>query len=352
MAIQKQEIFMTKFLISIASLVIVIAGMKLSSTVLIPVTFSIFLALFGLALLKGFQKIKIPKFLAIIIVMTFIVLSFIFCIDLLKSSIIEFNETIPQYKTRLDEITKTSTSFLKNHGISIQENKISEMFTIEKMMDVFLKSLKGIMGAVSNTILVLVLVLFILFEATSFQRKLDVAFKNSSKFGRFSKTSNEIQTYIFIKSITSAITGILVYFFVLFFDLDFPVLWGMSSFLFNYIPIIGSIVAAIPAILLAVIQLGFTDAGIIAIGYIVINWGVSYFIEPLLMGKNLGLSPLMVLLSVFFWGWLWGSAGMLLSIPLTMVIKILFENSKDFYWVGVLMGDGLDLKSKEKEEKQ
>ncbi len=352
MALHSKEIFITKLLISIASLVIVIAGIKLASAVLIPVTFSIFLALFGLALLKGFQKIKVPKFFAIIIVMVFIALSFIFCIDLLRSSIVEFNDAIPQYKTRFDDITKVSTSFLSKHGVSIPENKISDIFTIEKMMDVFLKSLRGIVGAVSNTILVFVLVLFILFESTSFQRKLDFAFKNSTKFVRFARTSDEIQKYIFIKSITSAITGILVYFFVLFLGLDFPVLWGISAFLFNYIPIIGSIVASIPAILLAIIQLGFTDAGIITIGYIAINWGVSYFIEPFLMGKNLGLSPLIVLLSVFFWGWLWGPAGMLLSVPLAMVIKILFENSKDFYWIGILMGDGLDLKNKNKEEKQ
>ena len=345
-SVKTKEIFITKLLISIASLVIVIAGIKAASTVLIPITIAIFLALFSLALLKGFSKIKVPKFLAIIIVMGVLILSIVLFIDLLRSSIVDFNNALPEYKAKFNTVVSSTTSYLSSKGINVSENKIYEFFTLDQMMDFFLKSLKGIMGTVSNIVLVLVLVMFILFESTAFSKKFQFAFKDSEKAKHFSKTSEEIQKYILIKSITSFITGILVYCFVLFLGLDFPALWGLSAFLFNYIPIIGSIVASIPPILLAIIQLGFGDAGIVAIGYVLINWGVSYFIEPLMMGKNLGISPLVVILSVFFWGWVWGPAGMLLSVPLMMVIKILLVHSKDFYWVGILMGDSASLKNK------
>lgn len=345
-----KQIFITKLLISVASLIIVIAGIKAASSVLIPVIFAIFLALFGMALIKGFSKIKVPKFLAVCIVTLIIILSFVLFVELLRSSIVDFNSALPAYKAKLDTISKSVTTFLAKKGVNFPDNKLSQVFTIDQMMDFFLKSLKGLMGAVSNMVLVVVLMMFILFESTSFSKKFHFAFKDSEKMKHFARTSDEIQKYILIKSITSFITGVLVYFFVLFLGVDFPVLWGITAFLFNYIPIIGSIVASVPAILLAIIQHGFSEAGVVALGYVAINWTVSYFIEPLMMGKNLGLSPLVVLLSVFFWGWVWGPAGMLLSVPLMMVIKILFENSKDFYWVGVLMGDSASLKGKEKEE--
>ncbi|MGI6680088.1 MAG: AI-2E family transporter [Bdellovibrionota bacterium] len=352
--VKSKEFFMTKLLISFASLIIVIAGIKAASSVLIPITFSIFLGLLGIALLKGFAKIKVPKFLAITIVMFVLILSVILFIELLKNSIVDFNDALPMYREKYDVASQAILNYLSQKGVNVPQGKIAELFTFDKSMNFLVGSLKSVVGAVSNVVLVLVLVLFILFEAASFSDKLKYAFKDSAKLGHFSRTSDEIQKYILIKSVTSFLTGLFVYISVALCGIDFPVLWGIIAFLFNFIPIIGSIVAAIPAILLALIQFGFVDAVIVSFIYIVINWTISYFIEPLMMGKNLGLSPLIIILSVFFWGWVWGSSGMLLSIPLMMVIKILFENSKDFYWVGVLMGDTASVKElcKEKEKEK
>ncbi len=132
-------------------------------------------------------------------------------------------------------------------------------------------------------------------------------------------------------------TGLLVGLWTAILGLDFAVVWGLLAFLLNYIPSIGSIVAAIPAVLLGLIQGGLGYAILIAVGYVVTNIGIGNFVEPWLMGRTLGLSTLVVFLSLVFWGWMWGSIGMLLSVPLTMIIKILFENTDDLQWIAIML---------------
>jgi predicted PurR-regulated permease PerM len=123
------------------------------------------------------------------------------------------------------------------------------------------------------------------------------------------------------------------------FDLDFFLLWGVLAFLLNYIPNIGSIIAAVPAMSLAMLQLGIAEAGFIGLGFMVINMVMGNVVEPRYLGKGLGLSTLVVFLSLIFWGWLLGTVGMLLSVPLTMVIKIALESSQEGRWFAVLLSN-------------
>ena len=121
---------------------------------------------------------------------------------------------------------------------------------------------------------------------------------------------------------------------------DYPVLWGLLAFLLNYIPTLGSIIAAIPPVLLAMVQFGWTWALVVAMVYLAINICIGSLLEPRLMGRRMGLSTLVVFLSMVFWGWVWGPIGMILSVPLTMLLKILLMHSDDLRWVGVLLGSG------------
>ena len=141
--------------------------------------------------------------------------------------------------------------------------------------------------------------------------------------------TGQVQRYLAIKTVTSLVTGLLVGVWVGMMGLDFAVVWGLVAFMLNYIPNIGSIVAAVPAVLLAVIQLGVGPGIAVALGYLVINITMGNLVEPALLGRSLGLSTLVVFLSLIFWGWMWGTVGMLLSVPLTMMTKIFLENSED-----------------------
>jgi predicted PurR-regulated permease PerM len=133
-------------------------------------------------------------------------------------------------------------------------------------------------------------------------------------------------------------TGILIAFWLYILDVDYPILWGFIAFLLNYIPNIGSIVAAIPAVILAFIQYGIGSAIMVTAGYIVVNFIIGNVIEPRLMGRKLGLSTLVVFLSLIFWGALLGLVGAILSIPLTMTLKFAFESGESTKWIAVLLG--------------
>ena len=183
---------------------------------------------------------------------------------------------------------------------------------------------------------------FILAEATVFPAKLRAALgREDADLGRFVQITREVQHYLGIKTVISLITGILVGFWVWMLGVDFPLFWGLLAFLFNYVPTIGSILAAIPAMLLALVQFGVGPALVVVLGYLVINVIFGNIVEPHLLGRRLGLSTLVVILSLLFWGWVWGPIGMLLSLPLTMIVKIMLENTDDFRWIAVLLGSGV-----------
>ena len=193
-------------------------------------------------------------------------------------------------------------------------------------------------GLLSNAFLVLLVVIFILFEAAGFRAKLRLAFGDrGANLDRLSQMTLQVQNYLAIKTVVSVATGVLVGIWVWALGFDFPLLWGLVAFIFNYIPSLGSIFAAVPAVLLAIVQLGPGRAAVVAIGYLAINIVFGTFVEPMMLGRRLGLSTLVIFLTLVFWGWVWGPMGMLLSVPLTMMLKIALENTKDFRWIAVML---------------
>ena len=205
-------------------------------------------------------------------------------------------------------------------------------------MNLIGSTLKGLVSALSKTTLVTILVMFMLVEAAGFKRKLRAAFGEVVELDRVRGITRDVRRYLGIKTVTSAITGLLVGGWATLMDVDFPWLWAFVAFLFNYVPFVGSIIAAIPAVLLALLVHSVPVTLVVAIGYIVINVGVSNFLEPIIMGQGLGLSPLVVFCSLVVWGWVWGPAGALMSVPLTMIVKIFLEHTVEFRWIAVLMG--------------
>ena len=200
------------------------------------------------------------------------------------------------------------------------------------------KMLSGLGGVLTNSFLILLTVIFILLEASSFPRKVRAAFgdpKNS--LSQFSKITEAVNNYLAIKTLVSLGTGVVVTIWVGLLGIDFPVVWGLLAFLLNFIPNLGSIISAVPPVLLGYIQFGIGRALIVAAGYAVVNVVFGNWVEPKLMGRKLGLSTLVVFLSLVFWGWVWGPAGMLLSVPMTMVVKIALESHPSTKWISILL---------------
>jgi AI-2 transport protein TqsA len=195
-------------------------------------------------------------------------------------------------------------------------------------------------GFVSAAAIVILFTIFMLSEATGFPTKLRAAIgRGDADLSRFAGAVQDIQRYLAIKTAISLATGTLVAFWLWTIGVDFPLLWGMLAFLFNFVPNIGSLIAAIPAVLFTLLILGPWTALLAAGGYIVVNIGLGNLVEPHLMGRRFGLSTLVVIISLVFWGWLWGPVGMLLSVPLTVVVRIGLEYTDDLRWLAVLLSN-------------
>ncbi|HJN43592.1 MAG: hypothetical protein CL477_06440 [Acidobacteria bacterium] len=331
-----------RFLVVAASLIVVIAGLQAASQLLLPFLTAVFLAVISLPVMVWLQRKKVPTPLAVLTTVAAAagVVSVLGVV--VGQSVNEFAQVAPQYQARIQELANGVLAWVEEIGLPTSEWSPLDYVNPEAVVDLLVELLGGTLGALagllSNAFLVLLAVIFILFEAAGFRAKLRVAFGDrGDNLERFGQMTLQIQNYLAIKTAVSLATGLLAGLWVWGLGLDFPLLWGLVAFVFNYIPNLGSIFAAIGPVLLSVVQFGPGRAIAVAAGYVVINVVFGNVIEPMLLGRRLGLSTLVVFLSLVFWGWVWGPMGMLLSVPLTMMLKIALENTEDLRWVAVML---------------
>lgn len=327
-----------KTLLIVAALFVVLAGLKAAANILVPFLLSFLIAIICSPLVRKIEKLKVPKPLAIIGVVLVIVTVAIYLVSLVGKSLLELSQLLPSYLEQLRDETTWVVDKLALFNIVISKEHIAEYFDPSLVMKLMADTLSSLGDVMTSLFLVIITVIFMLFEASSLPKKIYAALEEPEvKMQQFERFLTSVNNYLAIKTLVSATTGICVSIMLWAVGLDFYLLWGVLAFLLNYIPNIGSIIAAIPAVLLAALQLGFAPAGFIGLGYLAINAVMGNVIEPRYLGRGLGLSTLTVFLSLVFWGWLLGSVGMLLSVLLTMVIKIGLENSEDGKWVATLL---------------
>ena len=326
-----------RFLVAAACLVVVIAGLRAATQVALPFLVAVFLAVVSVPLMGWLQRHRVPRPLAILsTVLTAVAIIGVLGL-VVGRSVNQFRFVVPRYQARLQTLLDSGSQLVDDLGFPVQEWRSLDLLPLGGLFDIVGGALGAVASFASNSFLVLLTVVFILMEAVGFSAKLRTAFGEAAQFGQLERMAKQVQNYLVIKTAISAGTGILVGLWVAAFGLDFPLLWGLVAFILNFIPTLGSIIAAVPAVLLAVLQFGPGRAGVIAVGYVAINLVFGNFVEPMLMGRRLGLSTLVVFVSLVFWGWVWGPIGMLFSVPLTMVIKIALENTTDFRWVAVML---------------
>lgn len=329
----------SRFLLTTASFVVVVAGMRTAAPILVPFLLAIFIAIICSPALYWMRLKRIPSGLAILLILAGVIAIISFFGTIMGTSLGSFTQSLPQYQQRLTEQTFQLTHWLAERGIEIADDQVSEYFNPGRAMRVVANLLAGLSGALTNTFMILLTVVFILLEASGFPVKLRAAFGDQqTTMDRFGTITESINRYLGIKTAFSAMTGILIWVWLRILGVDYPLLWGLIAFLLNYVPNIGSIIAAVPAVLLAVVQLGVGSALLTAAGYLAVNTAFGSFLEPRFMGRGLGLSTLVVFLSLVFWGWVLGPVGMLLSVPLTMILKIALEANEDTRWIAILMG--------------
>jgi len=337
-AVQKDQDTGGRALLVAACLVIVIAGMKAAKTLILPFLLALFLAMVTLPLLNWLRKKKLPTPLAVLLTLVVALGIVVGLVVMIGGSVSNISDELPKYRERLEVISGDVITQLEAWGVPLSKDLYTDLVQPDKAWAWAQQGLRGIATALSNIFLVLLTIIFVLFEAAGIPAKLNKAFGHRRNSERFEKIKSEVQQYLAAKTIISLTTGVLVGIGLTIVGVDFAVLWASLAFVLNYIPNLGSIIAAVPAVLLDLRQFGTVQALTVAIIFITVNVVLGNVVEPYLVGRKVGLSTLFVFISLVFWGWVWGPVGMLLSVPLTMIVKIMLENTEDLRWIAILLG--------------
>ena len=330
--------------ISLAAVVVVIYGMQMAKALLVPFLIAAFLALISVRPMLWLQQKRIPSFLAALIIVTAIMLLLAVVGAILGSSIADFTAALPVYQARLDVIVDGVVEFvIKNLNGDESMQSLGDMVDPGWAMGLVASILNSLKDVLTNAFLIIFTMIFMLLEVSSVGTKFEAAFGRSAEsLQRPRAFLQSLGRYLGIKTIVSIATGLCAGVLTWSLGLDFPLLWAMLAFLLNYVPTIGSIIAAVPAVLLALVQLGPGAAGATAVGFAAINVVFGSIIEPRLMGYGVGISPLIVFVGLVFWGFVFGPVGMLLSVPLTMALKFALESDERTKWIAIFIGSERD----------
>ncbi|TCK17970.1 putative PurR-regulated permease PerM [Thiogranum longum] len=331
-----------RFVLGLAALVVIVAGMKTAQSIIVPFLLAAFISIISAPYLNWLNRKGMPMPLALLVIILVIVAAGVALAALLGTSLDAFSEALPSYQERLQDKVVELAQWLAAQGIDVSDRTFLSFFNPGSAMALVSGLLKGLGNVLTNAFLILLTVIFILMEASSFPVKLRTALRSPEHSLTESYTVlDNIKSYMSIKLLTSALTGFLVSVGLSVMGVDFAMLWGFFAFLLNFIPNIGSIIAAIPAVLLALLQFGAGGALGVAGLFLVVNIVIGSILEPRWMGNQLGLSPLIVFVSLVFWGWVFGPVGMFLSVPLTISVQIALASRDDTRWIAVLLGPGM-----------
>lgn len=370
----------SRFLITAASFVVVVAGMRAAVQIIVPFLMSVFLAIISTPALFFLKKKGVSTVFAILIVSLIILLIGVLVATVLTTSIADFTQDLPDYATRLENTIRDYESrwnaWIEKHqpelltkveeeleGVSDKTDlespptppvkpdetpeakepkfSLSSVVDAQAAINLIGDMLTQLGSVIANGFLIYLTTVFILLEASILPNKIKTSLKNRSEtFEDLSTIADDVKRYLAIKTLISLATGVLVMVWLTFLHVKYPIVWGLIAFLLNFVPSIGSFIAAIPPTLLALVQpgLGIGAALWTAAGFLVINVVIGNIIEPRLMGQRFGLSTLVVFLSLIFWGWVLGPMGMLLSVPLTMTVKIVLQSHEDTRTMAILLG--------------
>lgn len=332
-----------RLLFMAACVVIVMAGLRAGQAFFLPLLMALFLTVLCLPPLSWLRRLGLPEWAAVALVISGAVLSVLAVVVLVGGTVQSFYQELPTYRARLDDIVQSGLSWLQSQGIDISAEDLSEKIDTGAILDLTGSTATGIVSAFSNVVLVLLLMAFMLFEASRAPRKLRRALgKPDADLDYLARGAADVQRFLAIKTAMSLLNAAVAIGICVALGVDFPLLWGLFAFLFNYVPNIGSVLAAIPPFLLALVEHGPARAALLAALYLVLDVLSGNVLEPKIMGKRLGLSPLVVMLSLVFWGWMWGPVGMVLSVPLTSMVKIMLEHTQDLRWLAIVLSSDDD----------
>lgn len=323
-----------------AGFCIIVASLRAASVVLAPLMIAVFITAIGTAPVLWLIARRVPYWVAVALVGVAIAGSIVGLVFASLHWQSQFADNLPSYQAQAVLAVEALQAWLLDIGMA---DAVERGFESARD-DWFVPASARTLQLLSGTVFVLVLVGFSLLELTELPVKLRAAY-GDDRMVAFRRAGTRLMAYFRIKAMTSAVTGLLAGISCWLVGVDFPVLWGLIAFLFNFAPTIGSLVAAIAPVSLAWLMLGWQEAAMVGGAYLVINIGIGAIIEPKLLGDSMDFSPMAVLVSLLFWAWVWGVVGVILAVPITMVLKNILESTTGLRPVGILLGSARSARS-------
>lgn len=341
----------------LASAMLVLCGMYFARDFFIPVSLAFFIAAVSFPITNWLREHRVPRFFAVLItvLVVFAFLSGIMVVGFLLINDLAEGDRLENYGSKMYEVALSGGAQLEVWGIEAAQEDVKKLLTEEEIANFFKNNitsfLAGVLETLKSSFIVFILLVFMLSEARMFARRFEAIVEaQGPNLQRMLSATRDIQKYLGIKTMVSIATGGLAGLLCWAAEVDFPLLWGILAFALNYIPAIGSIIAGIPPVILALLIHDVKHAIAVACGYLVINGFLGNFLEPALLGRRFGLSTVVVVISVLFWGFIWGPVGMLLAVPLTMLVKVGLDNSYELRWLGVAISQGKNQDSEQERQ--
>lgn len=312
-----------------ASIVIIIFGLKSASDIITPFLIATFISIVISPILSYFEKFGMNRAFSFLIVIAILFTSLGLICSSLITSFNKFLIQLPNFQVKFLEIFGKFNDLANSFDIDLNSYLLDAMSSL-KIVSTTGSVMKFTSSFITKVVFVLILILFILLESNIMRKRLSYLYKISPKVSLFiTKFIKDVKRYLAIKTLSSLTTGILIWLLLKILGIPYAILWGAIAFVFDFIPAIGSIVASIPAIVVALLTKDIIYAFLVTIVYLSVNMLIGNFLEPKFMQKGFGISPILVLFSLLFWGYIFGLTGMFLAVPLTMCIKIgLDQNQK------------------------
>ncbi|MGI5173928.1 AI-2E family transporter [Treponema sp. OMZ 840] len=335
-------------LLLVLTIIVMAAVFKVTSSVFVPVTLAMLISLvFEPLIVTWNQKFKIPWVICILILLTLVIISVGVIGSLLLTSIKTIVDLYPKYEERFMTIYKTIADIFVlpyNADDSLFQNLWSQLGVRQALQNYAFSLSNSLIGFLKDLMLVTLFSLFFLFDLRYLRQRLEYAFEGSSK-GKLTVMITDIiqqvTRYMSVKFFISLLTGLIVLGGTIAVGMDFPVLWGFLAFILNFIPNFGSIISGLLTSVFALVQFWPHPAPVIFVALLMIgvNFILGNFLEPKIQGRNLGLSPFVIIVSLSFWGWLWGFTGLIVAVPMMVILKIVCENVSILYPLAILMGN-------------
>ncbi|MFP4251309.1 MAG: AI-2E family transporter [Guyparkeria sp.] len=329
------------WLLGAAAVFILLAGLKTVSHIVTPFLLAAFLAIISAPPMAWMQRRGVPGLISILFLFSLVGLAFFLLFVALQGAAESLATQAPAYQAKLAGWLEQIRNMLAERGAPPELLPAQIPLPATSTITGTATGIATGLGQfTASTLLVLLAFMFLLLEERTFADKLAAAFPGRRRARvRTRRFLRSVYRYLLIKTGASLVTGVLIGVGLSWLGIDFAILWGILAGLLNFIPTIGSFIAAVPALLVTVVSGSTIDLFLVAALYLLVNISIGSVLEPRLLGRSLGLSPVIVLISLLVWGWVFGPIGMLLAVPLTMIAKLALDSSPQTRWAGILLSD-------------